>query len=405
MSNHRIFKVVYDEYEGYDEDELPVGLLNGETAAEMISLEVEETDDQKLMCRRSSVWRRFRIEQMMNEEPRRKYFMYSPSGGFNNQRAEVEYGLLISRLLNRTLIVPMAGKHSTWWTRYDRLDKASLLPFDYILDFSQLDASFDYLTTDLTISELKMKLMSMASESTEKDEIFLYNYHLKYRKYWEGEENIVKHLGSFSARILHLEGPTIYHKWFDDRTVRDAVTRQMMFQRCFLQVAIEIGNRISRGSTNQRYRGYYAMHLRLGDYASRGRVPDLKMLIDEMKAEKYDFSMPLYIATEPTDDRSFFEPLEKVFSEVYYAADFSSELDDLFTQGTFQAATGMTNDLIGIVEQLICILAKDFKGTRYSNFSNYISILRDALLAGAFPQVKALQTSLNALKTTELDLP
>lgn len=34
--------------------------------------------------------------------PGERYFMYSPSGGFNNQRKELEYGLKISKLLNRT---------------------------------------------------------------------------------------------------------------------------------------------------------------------------------------------------------------------------------------------------------------------------------------------------------------
>lgn len=31
----------------------------------------------------------------------KRYFMYSPSGGFNNQRKELEYALKIAKLLNR----------------------------------------------------------------------------------------------------------------------------------------------------------------------------------------------------------------------------------------------------------------------------------------------------------------
>jgi len=47
--------------------------------------------------------------------PGRKYFIYSPSGGWNNQRECLENAMEIGKLLNRTVYVPMAGKHTQFW--------------------------------------------------------------------------------------------------------------------------------------------------------------------------------------------------------------------------------------------------------------------------------------------------
>lgn len=71
-----------------------------------------------------------------NEE---KYFMYSPSGGFNNQRLELEFALRMAKVFNRTLVVPMAGKHSDLWRGYWYLPNEDLFPMDRIIDLEHME--------------------------------------------------------------------------------------------------------------------------------------------------------------------------------------------------------------------------------------------------------------------------
>jgi hypothetical protein len=66
------------------------------------------------------------------------YFMYSPSGGFSNQRVELENALMIGRMLNRTVLVPPIGKHTQMWWKYEALLPVHLYPADCVLDFARL---------------------------------------------------------------------------------------------------------------------------------------------------------------------------------------------------------------------------------------------------------------------------
>ena len=68
-----------------------------------------------------------------------RYFVYSPSGGFNNQRKELESAMRVAIVLNRTLLVPMIAKHTSGWSRYHDLTNESLLPADVLLDFKLME--------------------------------------------------------------------------------------------------------------------------------------------------------------------------------------------------------------------------------------------------------------------------
>lgn len=92
--------------------------------------------------------------------------MYSPSGGFNNQRKELEYSLKIAALLNRSLLVPLAAKHSSRWVKYHELEYADTLPMDYILDFNAL-AQFGTPIVPLNVTMRDMESRLVASGSME----------------------------------------------------------------------------------------------------------------------------------------------------------------------------------------------------------------------------------------------
>ena len=86
-----------------DKEDTPPGLAaagaspQGEGYVEMLSVDAfkEPARDEELKLVRTCG---LEYNQVVSGK---RYFMYSPSGGFNNQRKELEYGLMIAKLLNR----------------------------------------------------------------------------------------------------------------------------------------------------------------------------------------------------------------------------------------------------------------------------------------------------------------
>ena len=83
-----------------------------------------------------------------------RYFVYSPSGGFNNQRLELEFALRMAKVFNRTLVVPMAAKHSDLWRGYWYLSQEDLYPMDRIIDFKHMESyGVKLLPLNITLSK------------------------------------------------------------------------------------------------------------------------------------------------------------------------------------------------------------------------------------------------------------
>jgi hypothetical protein len=79
-----------------------------------------------------------RGEEVALARPEAKLVVFQPSGGFNNQRIILERALRICRTLARTCVVPMAGRHSSMFSSYNRLDTSGLMEMDRVLDFAHL---------------------------------------------------------------------------------------------------------------------------------------------------------------------------------------------------------------------------------------------------------------------------
>ena len=71
-----------------------------------------------------------------------RYLVYSPSGGWSNQMWELATALILARQANRTLVVPMAAKHTNGWGRYALLGEDSLVPMDRVLDLEHMERAF-----------------------------------------------------------------------------------------------------------------------------------------------------------------------------------------------------------------------------------------------------------------------
>lgn len=68
----------------------------------------------------------------------RKYFVYQPSGGFNNQRMLLEHALVICQLLNRTCVVPPAAAHTNYFEKYNIQPADKVTPMQRVLNFREL---------------------------------------------------------------------------------------------------------------------------------------------------------------------------------------------------------------------------------------------------------------------------
>lgn len=124
----------------------------------------------------------------------------------------------------------------------------------------------------------------------------------RYRMQWKGAEEIRSKLMS-DAQVLFLKGPTMYHTWFEsDEMVK--VRKHVVFSRVLRRIAIEIIKDIGTD--------YNAIHIRMGDYANRGRIPSPNSFIADLTNRQFQKKTPLYIATEPDRLYKFFARFDKV---------------------------------------------------------------------------------------------
>mmetsp|Transcript_586 Transcript_586/g.744 ORF Transcript_586/g.744 Transcript_586/m.744 type:complete len:476 (-) Transcript_586:1181-2608(-) len=304
-----------------------------------------------------------------------KYFMYSPSGGFNNQRKEMESAIQIAKTINRTLLVPMAAKHTTWWSKYHYLKYDSLVPMDLLLDFNEMSKYGPKLVAmNTTVFDMERKLLNQKG--------MLYVKHPKHRVNWKGDE-VKENLGdpSITETVLFMKGPSMYHAWFR-KPIMFKVREHVVYSPYVRRLAIEYMKRLGTH--------YNAVHIRLGDYFRHGRFPNPRSFVNGLLTEGFSTDHVLYIATEPKRPKGFFDHFEKTF-KVKYASDFGDIVDSF--RDNFKPNT--INDVLGLIEQMICVGARKFRGTSYSNFSANINYMRTNR-ESHFPEVPEVRRQIEA---------
>ena len=93
----------------------------------------------KIALERTSTWKYNRLNLK-----KYKYFLYQPTGGYNNQRIELNRAIRCARDLKRGLIVPMVGSHALGWEGYSRLVEHELYEHDKITDFHYIQYTLMY---------------------------------------------------------------------------------------------------------------------------------------------------------------------------------------------------------------------------------------------------------------------
>jgi hypothetical protein len=291
--------------------------------------------------------------------PGRRYFIYSPSGGWNNQRECLENAVQIGVLLNRTVLVPMAGKHTQFWQGYHRLRSSrDLFPADRILDFPYLE-SYGVRLVPINVSVAHFVNGFVRKNGLNK---ILTIFHPE-RENWHKAEALT--LLKESRPLIFLKGAEMYHHWFDSLTM----TRLKQFVR-YAPYLRQLSVRIANEALGKHF---YAMHIRMGDYSARMGESAVTFLrtarAKSWKTRKYT----TYVATEPAREEAYFAPLEQGMN-VTFSTDLSPRLLEEFKS---QFPPGpLRNDMLGLLEQLICVQADDFLGTGFSTFSAWIMFAR-----------------------------
>ena len=119
---------------------------------------------------------------------------------------------------------------------------------------------------------------------------------------------------------------------------------------------------------------FNAVHVRLGDYTPR--TPAAATYEKRCRGAGLSPDLPLYVSTEPNPPKGFFNALCKPTGT--YKCVFSKDLDK-DTVNAFRSAFPpgqIRNDMLGIVEQLLCVAARGFVGTSFSTFSYAIAYMR-----------------------------
>ncbi|KAH9260116.1 hypothetical protein BASA81_001891 [Batrachochytrium salamandrivorans] len=270
-----------------------------------------------------------------------RYMIYSPGGGFSNQRREIEYAVVIAQILNRTLYVPMCGRHTNTWRNYAKLKGASdLFPMDRILDFPFLSFPRRRLVPlNITVSELVYQKFNQTEVYRVPRFANLY------------ERKDVAALGRIDAPLLYFRGNGFYHPWFSEATLLP-VQRRTRFTQYIRQLAMELTAQSVLGGE------YYAVHVRMGDYSWKHEGKDSSAIVAKLEQN--------CAGTSPASP--------------YLPRELVTKFTAAFPAGRIRG------DMLGILEQLVCVQATSFAGSYYSTFSKYISFTRHNLKS-LFPEL------------------
>ncbi len=311
-----------------------------------------------------------------------RYFVYSSSGGFNNQRAILEYAIWISRYLNRTLIIPMAGKHTQMWYKHEELLPQHLFPMDRLLDIRVLERIYLQSTIDNSdgsgqpTASLDANAFSSKSpyvvlnisvplfiKDLERRNIDMHTMFHYQTKQWTQKD--LEQFKGIKSSILYFKGGEMYHRWGFPAKEMEFIQRHVVYSPAIRKLAIDLSRSFS-GPFN-------AVHIRLGDYT--GRTPSSVSFLNKMlQGYSFNTTYPLYIATEPTSSISYFKPILDKFPRVVFSKNLPNEpimkFKSIFPPGQIR------NDMLGILEQLLCVAAKKFVPTDFSTFSAWINFMR-----------------------------
>jgi len=278
-----------------------------------------------------------------------RYFMYTPSGGLNNQALELINSINVAKFLNRTtVVVPQAAAHSNFRQGY--LTSEDLIPMDVLYDFQKIEllSGLRFVALNETIDKFLKRVDDVAIIDTEKT--YTHQNKAIYLK---------KAMEHPDSRLVYFSG-SFFNYWFPSpkRFAEGFYLHHTNFIKDLGRKCVE--NKFKDGAFN-------AMHIRRGDFKDRAGSSSIAF-VKRAQILGWSKNVPVYIATNEKGPRrsSFMSPLLDYFETVLFLADMES----------YSLPVKHASDFWGVIEQEICARAGRFLGTLQSTFSLRIHKLR-----------------------------
>lgn len=369
-----------------------------------------------------------------------RYLSYQPpGGGWNNQRIVFENALVLAKLLNRTLIVQPLAPHEELrrvhkvrdYEKYNMVSNEKLLPLSKVIDLELLSKlipvkEFTSVHVEFQTSyshfrwakvchnglvgtwvdvkpnktdEHKWRLLRQLMKSLPaykdipnyrricKTEVEKFEID-GYRPVW----GIRDELSRRNEEMLYFSEGSLQNQglmFFDKKTVADIHDWLMRFVR----FAPHIEKRV-RTVLDTIKQPFNAIHVRRTDRTLSSGVKQPQHWLQRLqKLKALNLTKTLYIATDERN-KTWFKPFRQAGYNVLFAEDFADQLQPKDMDGIF------IQDVSGLCEQLICVHANNFVGSRYSSFTTFIERMRKQfswekgmLLRGRYASIKWISNS------------
>ena len=301
-------------------------------------------------------------------QPGKKYFVYQSSGGLSNQRIMMEMALLLGRALNRTVVVPQTGPHTSMWWNFNRIPPTDMLPADQLLDAERMRSISDVLF--LRVVSLKRLIEKNENQNGQ-------TWHrIERDKLAERRANpwsmdyVVSTFRDDPADVLLFAKGTMWENFDFSPALVDEARRAVRAHARLREAARRVANALFPA-------GFNSLHIRFkdedGTNLREGFLSPSKDFVRRMK--EFDKALPLYVATVPRRRTSpYFNGFKTagfklVFGDVLEAR---REITDIIKA----VPPRMGETVLGLLEQLVCARAEKFLGTGFSTFSEHIRRMR-----------------------------
>lgn len=299
--------------------------------------------------------------------PGEKYFVYQSSGGLSNQRIMLESALIVGKLLNRTVIVPQLGPHTSMWYNFNNIAVHDFIPADLLLDGDSIRSlsKVEFLTGNVTFRDFIAE-----NENPETWFRVMRNKLSDKRVFPWDMQYLVNHFAHLDSPVIVFARGTMWECFDFPPEVIDNARRAVRAHPAL--------RRIARDLVTQFFpKGFNSVHIRFmdddGTYLREGLLKPAPAFIYRMKA--YDKSLPLYIATVPRRRyNGYFKPFSGPFKTIVYGDVL--ENDPKVREFLGQYTRKMQTTVLGLIEQLVCARADMFIGTGFSTFSEHIRRMR-----------------------------
>lgn len=342
---------------------------------------------------------------------RRSYLTYQPpDGGWNNHRIALENALVMAKLLNRTLIVhPVAShdkaislrkKNLAQWRKFERqlginwvynkMTERDLVPISQVLDLRRMRSLLDVLEVTTNhrkflenFSDFKWRKVCHSdalgfwvdsipegNEALTRRTDFVANNGSRsvracpeeMARYDEARKPVIRRiLDEFrfeKADIIYLSQDTSYKGNLRLFSLQKALKAQrwifenMFFSPQVYEKTFQILSILPRP--------FNAIHVRRTDHKVSSSKTPFHWLQSMASRNFLNVSTALFVATDEPN-RQWFEPFHKAGYQLYFSDEFLEPTGRSFYM-----------DIRGLHDQLICIHAKLFVGSKSSSFSGFI---------------------------------